>query len=61
MGIAQLCNEIGQGVIIQLELPLEGTIGHPAAPLEQGDRLVQHLLKGHGSPLPCLRMPPRAW
>ena len=47
--------QVFQGRIIELELSLERTVGQAAAPLEQGDGLVQHLLKGHGSPFPLHR------
>jgi hypothetical protein len=33
--------------VIQMELPLEGAIGHTAAALEHGDGLVQDFCKGH--------------
>jgi hypothetical protein len=50
VGITQLSEEIGQGLRIQMELSLKGTIGHPPAPLEHGDRLVEDLFKGHHHP-----------
>ena len=49
--------QVFQGRIVELELTLERAIGQAAAPLEQGDGLVQHLLKGHGSPFPLHRVP----
>ena len=36
-----------QVVVVQTELQLEGTIGHAAASLQHGQRVVQHLLEGH--------------
>src|SRR5262245_38914346 len=45
--IEEFVLEIIEGVLIQLKLPLEGAIGHPATPLQHGHRLVQYLLKGH--------------
>src|SRR3989442_1598249 len=36
--------------LVELELQLQGGIGQAAPPLEQGDGLVQPLLKGHTSP-----------
>jgi hypothetical protein len=53
VGIAEFVLQSLEGLVIQLELALEGAIGHPAAPLEQDNRLVQHLLKGHRSPSLC--------
>ena len=39
-------------LVIELEVQLEGPIGQASPPLQHGHRLVQHLLKGHGLPLP---------
>ena len=36
--------------LIQVELAFERPIRHPALALEQGNRLVQNLLEGHGRP-----------
>src|SRR5262245_60293815 len=36
--------------VIELELPLESTIGEAPPALEHGDRLVEDLLKGHYPP-----------
>ena len=58
VSIAQLAEEIRQGVRIQLELPLQGAIGHPA-PLAQreGNHLIHKRDKVH--PLsPCLAYAP---
>jgi hypothetical protein len=41
--LLQVCQE----VIIQMELPFEGAIGHASAALEQGNSLIQQLLKSH--------------
>jgi hypothetical protein len=49
--------QVFQGRIVELKLALERAVGQAAAPLEQGDGLVQHLLKGHGSPFPLHRVP----
>ena len=38
VGIAQLGEEIGQGLRIELKLPLEGAIGHAAPLAQQGNR-----------------------
>jgi hypothetical protein len=40
--------QVFEGLIIELELPFERAIGHPAAALEHGDSVVKDLLKGHG-------------
>jgi hypothetical protein len=39
-----------QLVLIQLELEPERPVRHPPSTLEQSDRLVEDLLKGHGHP-----------
>src|SRR5262249_29395209 len=36
--------------LVQVELAFERPIRHPALALEQSNRLVQHLLEGHGHP-----------
>jgi hypothetical protein len=36
--------------VVELELPLEGTISQAPPALEHGDRLVEELLKGHRPP-----------
>ena len=45
--------QIFQSRVIELELPLEGAVGHAATPLEHSNRLVQHFLKSHRSPSLC--------
>ena len=58
LGLDEFVLEIIEGVIVQLELPLERAIGHPAATLEHGQGLVENLLKGHGRPsTPLARVP----
>jgi hypothetical protein len=53
VGIAQLAEEIRQGVRIQLELPLQGAIGYTAPLAQEGDHLIHERDKVH--PLsPCL-------
>src|SRR5262245_33703057 len=42
--------EVVQRRVIELKLPLECAVGHPATALEQGDGLVQDLVKGHARP-----------
>ena len=42
--------EQGQAVLVQRELHLEGTIGHPPMPLEQHEDLVEHLIERHDGP-----------
>jgi hypothetical protein len=42
--------QIVQGRIIELELPLEGTVGQASATLEHGHRLAENLIKGHRQP-----------
>ena len=60
VGVKQLVFEIVEGVLVEGKLPLEGTIGHPAAPLQHGQGVVEHLLKGHRrSPPPRWRVPPQ--
>ena len=49
--VEELIREGLQVVVVQTELQREGTIGHAAAALEHGQRLVQHLLEGHALPL----------
>lgn len=39
LAVNEFVSEVFQGRVIELELPLEGAIGHPATPLEQGNRL----------------------
>ena len=41
---------IFQGCVVELELPLEGTVGQAPTPLEPGNRVVEDLLKGHRHP-----------
>jgi hypothetical protein len=48
LAINEFFLQILQDVIVQLELALEGTIGHASAALEQSNCLVQQLLKSHG-------------
>ena len=50
VGIEQFVLEIGEGLVVEGKLPLEGPVGHPAAPLQHGDRLVKDLFKGHCPP-----------
>jgi hypothetical protein len=50
VGVEQLVLEIGEGIFVEGKLPLEGTVGHPAAPLQHGNRLVQDLFKGYRPP-----------
>jgi hypothetical protein len=50
LAVDQLVLQICQGRVIELELPLEGAVGQASAPLEQGHRLVEDLLKGHRQP-----------
>jgi len=52
--IAELCEQISQGVIIELELALEQAIRDAPTPLKYGKSLVEDLLKGHRRPLICL-------
>jgi hypothetical protein len=47
VGIAQLSEEIGQGVRIQLELALQGAIGHTAPLAQQGKHLIHERDKVH--------------
>src|SRR2546430_17526947 len=54
LAVDQLILERFEVCLVELELQLEGAIGQAAAPLEQGDGLIQYLLKGHGSPFPLL-------
>jgi hypothetical protein len=53
VGVEQLVLEIVEDVLVQGKLPLEGAIGHPAAPLKHGYGLVENLLKGHYRPSRC--------
>jgi hypothetical protein len=51
-----------QGRVVELELPLEGAVGHPAPLAQQGDHLVYHRdkvhplssLPGAGPVCPCI-------
>jgi hypothetical protein len=45
--IEELLLQVVQRCIIELELPLEGTVGQAPPALEHGYRLVEDLLKGH--------------
>jgi hypothetical protein len=49
--IAELGAQISQGVLIELELPLEQAIRDAPTPLQYGKSLVEELLKGHHRPL----------
>jgi hypothetical protein len=42
--------EIIEERIVQIELPLEGAIGHPSAALEQVHDLAEHVIKVHHRP-----------
>jgi hypothetical protein len=55
MGIAQLAEEVAQGVRIQLELALQGAIGHPAPLAQQGNHLIHERDKVHLRFLPAVR------
>jgi hypothetical protein len=48
--IAELCEEITQGGIIELKLALKQAIRDAPPALEHGDRLVEDLFKGHHPP-----------
>jgi hypothetical protein len=50
LAVNKLFLEVFQDIIVQLDLPFEGTIGHAAAALEQGNGLVQEVFKGHYRP-----------
>ena len=50
VGVEEFVLQIIEDILLQLELPLEGTIGDPATPLEHGHGLLEHLLKGHRPP-----------
>ena len=45
--------QVFQMLVIELELALEGAIGHAPPALEHGNRLVEDLLKGHRPPSLC--------
>jgi len=51
--VDQFCCEVGQIVIIELELALQRPIGEPATTLEQGYGLVKNRFKVHYSPFAC--------
>jgi hypothetical protein len=57
LGIDEFRLEILEGVIIEIELPLERAIGHATSTLEHGQGLVQNLLEGHGRPSTALALP----
>src|SRR5262249_25648159 len=59
VGVQEFVLEILEGIIIQVELPFERAIGHAASPLEQGNRLIESLLKGHGRPSTTLALVPK--
>jgi hypothetical protein len=42
-----------EGRVVELELPLEGAVGHPAPLAQQADHLIHDRDKVHPSP-PCL-------
>ena len=52
VGIEEFIFEIVQGLVIELELPLEGAIGHTAPLAQQGDYLIQDRDKVHPRLLP---------
>ena len=43
----QLVHEVVQRIVIELELPLEGAIGHAAPLAQQGDHLIHDRDKVH--------------
>src|SRR5947199_172728 len=45
--VNELLLQVCQDVIVELELPFEGAIGHASTALEQGNGLIQQLLKSH--------------
>ena len=51
VGVEELIRERLQVVVVQTELPREGTRGHAATSLPHGQRVVPHLLEGHALPL----------
>jgi len=46
----ELILQIFQGLVVELELPLESAIGQAPTTLQHGHRLVEDLLKGHRQP-----------
>jgi hypothetical protein len=44
--------QIGQVGVVEVELPLQGTIRHPATALEDVEHLLQNLIEGHDQPSP---------
>ena len=61
VGVEEFILERLQVVVVQTELQREGTIGHAAAALQHGQRLVQHLLEGHHFSLRCAGMSASRW
>src|SRR6266511_919554 len=59
VGVEEFVLERLQVVVIQTELEFEGAIGHAAASLEHGQRLIENLLEGHGRPSTTLALVPR--
>jgi hypothetical protein len=51
MRVQERILEVVQRRIVELKLPLQSAVGHPAAPLQHDNGLIQHLLKGHPLPL----------
>jgi hypothetical protein len=43
--------------VVQIELPLEGAVGHTPAALPHGNRLIQNLLEGHDQSSLAVRLP----
>ena len=58
MRVQELVLEVVQRRVVELKLPLQGAVGHPAAPLQHGNGLIQHLLKGHPPSSLWLGVPP---
>jgi hypothetical protein len=50
IGVEEFIFEVRKVGIIQRELPLQGTITHSSSTVEDGDRLLEYLFKGHCRP-----------
>jgi hypothetical protein len=61
IGIEEFVFEVRKVRIVKLELPLQGTITHPASAAEDVAALLKHLFKGHNAPFSNRRDEPLGW
>ena len=57
LGLDEFHLEIFEGVLLEMELPFERTVGDATATLEHIPRVIQNLLEGHGRPSAAAVLP----